>query len=108
VNDISAQQIMLIKNRVENQPMTAASERFRNGDQQLIWRRQRGGTASERRPRNYFFGEPLPATGRVGPRATALPHGPVCKLEPHRVTCYRGNEQFVAAGSTQRRRAACP
>jgi hypothetical protein len=25
VNDISAQQIMLIKNRVENQPMTAAS-----------------------------------------------------------------------------------
>jgi hypothetical protein len=27
VNDISAQQIMLIKNRVENQPMTAANER---------------------------------------------------------------------------------
>jgi hypothetical protein len=54
VNDISAQQIMLIKNRVENQPMTAANER---AIQQ--WRSAadpgvgtRGGTASEPRPRS--------------------------------------------------------
>jgi hypothetical protein len=56
VNDIGAQQIMLIKNRVENQPMNAVNER---AIQQ--WR-----------------------------------------------SATRGNEQFVASRSTQRRRAACP
>jgi hypothetical protein len=84
VNDISAQHIMLIK-EPHGGPADKRGERTSGSamtrpalilghEREEADRLQNGGPVAT-------SSGSLPATGRVGPRASALPHGPACKLE---------------------------